>query len=137
MTSVNPYLNFDGTCEKAFEFYRSVFGGEFVDFTRFSEMPGPPVPGADQVMHVSLPLGDGQVLMGSDVPADMGTVTPGTTTHVSVGPDSAEEGERIFAALADGGNVVMPYERQFWGADYGQCVDRFGISWMVNYTPES
>ena len=138
MTSLHPYLGFDGDCEEAFEFYRSVFGGEFSDINRFSEMP-PDAPSspedADKIMHVSLPLADGQVLMGSDRPASMGTTTFGDSVAISVSPDSADEGRRIFGALAAGGQVVMPYERQFWGADYGMCRDRYGINWMVNYAP--
>ena len=87
----------------------------------------------DQIMHVSLALGDGQALMGSDRPPGMGTTTFGDSVAISISPDSAEDGRRIFEALADGGMVLMPYEHQFWGADYGMCRDRFGINWMVNY----
>ena len=137
MPSINPYLTFDGNCEQAFNYYQSVFGGEFQDLTRFSE--GPPEmmspEDADKLMHVGLPLADGQVLMGSDRPSMMGAGTFGDSVAVSVNPDSADEGKRIFDGLADGGAVIMPYERQFWGADYGMCTDRFGIHWMVNYTP--
>lgn len=136
MTSINPYLTFDGSCQEAFDFYRSVFGGEYSSMQRFSEGP-PEMPiapeDADKVMHVSLPLADGQVLMGSDQPAGRGGVNAGNTISISIGPDSADEGRRIFEALAAGGTVVMPYETQFWGADYGMCIDRFGIGWMVNY----
>ncbi len=136
MTSVNPYLNFAGNCAEAFEFYRAVFGGEYSFLQRFSDGP-PDMPvapeDADKVLHVSLPLGDGQMLMGSDQPSERGGVDAGSSISISIGPDSAEEGQRIFAALAEGGTVVMPYERQFWGADYGMCIDRFGIGWMVNY----
>ena len=138
MPTVNPYLGFDGDCEEAFGFYRSVFGGEFEAINRYSEMP-PDAQAtgsdADKIMHISLPLGDGQALMGSDRPAGMGTTTFGDSVAISVSPDSADEGRRIFGALAAGGHVVMPYERQFWGADYGMCRDRFGINWMVNYQP--
>jgi len=138
MTSVNPYLGFDGDCEEAFEFYRSVFGGEFEAVNRYSEMP-PDTPdmgaAADKIMHISLPLGDGQALMGSDRPPGMGNTTSGDSVAISVAPESAEEGRRLFEALAAGGQVTMPYERQFWGADYGMCRDRYGINWMVNYQP--
>lgn len=138
MPTVNPYLIFDGTCEQAFEFYRSVFGGEFGDINRFSESPPgvPSDPGdADRLMHVSLPLGDGQVLMGSDRQSSMPAGTLGDSVALSVSPDAADEGRRLFEALSSGGQVTMPYERQFWGADYGMCTDRFGVNWMVNYTP--
>ena len=139
MPGINPYLTFDGNCLEAFNYYKSVFGGEFVDLSPFSDLP-PGVPSspedADKLMHVSLPLGDGQVLMGSDQPSAMGSVNFGDNVAISIAPESSEEGGRLFAALAEGGEVTMPYERQFWGADYGMCTDRYGVHWMVNYTPE-
>ena len=135
MLTANPYLSFDGNCEEAFERYRSIFGGELA-ISRYSEMP-PDTPvdasAGDQIMHVSLALGDGQALMGSDRPPGMGSTTFGDSVAISISPDSADDGRRIFEALADGGMVLMPYEHQFWGADYGMCRDRFGINWMVNY----
>lgn len=134
--NANPYLTFDGNCEEAFEFYRSVFGGEFADFSRFSEAP-PDSPGspedADRIMHVAIPLGDGQVLMGSDRPSMMGSGTFGDSVAVSIGPDDAEQGRSFFEGLSAGGQVTMPYERQFWGAEFGMCTDKYGIHWMVNY----
>ena len=138
MPSVNPYLGFDGTCEEAFEFSRAVFGGEVAGISRYSEMPpeaGVAPEDGDKIMHVSLPLGDGQALMGSDRPPGMGQTTLGDSVSISVSPESAEEGRRIFESLSAGGQVTMPYERQFWGDDYGQLVDRFGIHWMVDYRP--
>ncbi|HEY5578455.1 MAG TPA: VOC family protein [Acidimicrobiia bacterium] len=138
MASIHPYLNFSGNCEEAFRFYRSVFGGELSDLNRFSEAPSElpsPESEADKIMHVSLPIGDGQVLMGSDRPASMGPTTAGDNMHVSVSPDSAEEARRIFDGLSEGGRVTMPFERAFWGADFGMCTDKFGINWMVNYDP--
>ncbi len=136
MPSVNPYLGFDGNCEEAFEFYRSVFGGEFLDLNKFSEgpsdMPSRPED-ADKIMHISLSLGDGQILMGSDRPSGMGSTTFGDSVAISIAPDSAEQGHEIFEGLAAGGQITAPYERQFWGADFGMCTDKFGINWMVNY----
>jgi PhnB protein len=135
---VHPYLNFNGNCEAAFEFYRSVFGGEFSALSRYSEMPGE-FPGAeahgDLIMHMSLPLGDGYALMGADRPPSMGEVTPGDDVHLNLAPTDAESARRIFDALSDGGQVTMPLERTFWGADFGMCIDRFGVHWMVNYDP--
>ena len=93
----------------------------------------PPVDG-NKIMHVSLDLGDGHTLMGSDVPEHMGEVVLGNYAHISVAPDSAEDAKRIFDALSDGGQVVMPLQSMFWGADFGVLIDRFGVSWMVNYT---
>jgi PhnB protein len=141
MTSLSPYLGFDGNCEEAFEFYRSVFGGEFSGTSRYSEMPpdtqGPPVGpgGGDKIMHIALAVGSGQTIMGSDRPPGSGKTTFGDSVAISIFPDSSEEGRRIFDALSAGGQVTMPYERQFWGDDYGMLRDRFGINWMVDYTP--
>jgi PhnB protein len=135
MPSLNPYLAFDGNCEEAFEFYRSVFGGEFSDVNRFSEAPGSDTADADKIMHISLPLAEGQILMGSDRPSEMGPGTFGDSVSLSIAPDDAGQARRVFDALSEGGKVTMPYERQFWGADFGMCIDRFGINWMVNYTP--
>lgn len=139
MTSINPYLNFDGDCEQAFEFYRSVFGGDFESLSRFSEAPLGTFDGdadGDKIMHVTLPLGDGQAIMGSDRPSSLGAATFGDSVSLSIAPDDAGSGRTIFEALSEGGRVTMPYERQFWGADYGMCIDRFGIHWMVNYASE-
>ena len=137
MSYINPYLNFAGNCEEAFNHYQEVFGGELA-ISRFSEMPGDQTPKEDlnKVMHVSLPMGHGQVLMGSDVPSNMGETVVGNNVQVSVAPSSSEEAKRIFDGLADGGTVVMPLEAQFWGAEFGACVDRFGVNWMVNYEGE-
>lgn len=132
---VNPYLNFAGNCEEAFEFYQAALGGE-LQLSRFSEMPqdesAPPIDG-NLIMHVSLVLGDGQTIMGSDVPPAWGAVEVGNHASVMVGPDSAEDAKRIFEALVEGGKVVMPFEPMFWGDLYGALTDKFGIGWQVNY----
>ena len=136
MYTINPYLTFDGTCAEAFDFYRSVFGGEFSMMQTFADAP-PEMPVApqdrDKVMHVSLPLGDDQVLMGSDVPSDQGPAGTGSAIAISIGPSSSEEGRRLFEGLAEGGAVLMAYEAQFWGSEYGMCIDRYGITWMIDY----
>ena len=135
MASINPYLNFGGNCEEAFNFYQKLFGGE-LEISRFSEMPpgeGAPEVDPDLIMHVSLPIGDEQVLMGSDVPEAMGKVDVGNNVVVSISPSTSEEGRRIFDGLSEGGTVTMPYGEMFWGAEYGSCADKFGIHWMVNY----
>ncbi len=136
MATINPYLNFGGNCEEAFRFYHAVFGGELVDLTRFKDMPsegGPDPSEADWLMHVALPIGDGTILMGSDVPRSMGEVVPGNNVHISLQPKSAEEATRLFDGLAAGGQVTMPLTPAPWGATFGMFVDRFGIHWMVNY----
>ena len=137
MASANPYLNFPGNCMEAFEFYKSVLGGEYSNVSRFSDMPSDAAPdethepAPEGIMHISLPFGD-SILMGSDVPPGMGSVTAGNTCYVCLNPDSPDEGSRVFDGLSAGGQVEMPYDRQFWGDYYGSLTDRFGIKWMVN-----
>jgi len=136
MSVVNPYLTFDGICEEAFNFYKSVFGGEFATVMRFSEMPeGSPVPPGDEnkVMHVALPIG-GTVLMGSDALSGFGPpFNAGNNFSVAVGPDSEDNARKIFDGLAGGGAVTMPLEKSFWGALFGMLIDKYGIKWLVNY----
>lgn len=138
MARVNPYLNFAGSCEEAFDFYKTVFGGEFSNVSRFSDVPAD-VPSADgdghKIMHVALPIGEGQTLMGSDRPDSMGPTTVGDNVQVSIAPANEEEASRIFNGLSEGGQITMPYGKTFWGADFGMCTDRFGVHWMVNYDP--
>jgi PhnB protein len=135
---VNPYLNFPGNALEALEFYRSIFGGEFDGVYRFKDFPteGFELPSGveDQIMHISLPLGENTVLMASDAPEGLGApLVQGNNVHVSVHPDSREEADRVFNALSDGGEVEMPLGDQVWGDYYGSLKDRFGIHWMVNY----
>ena len=136
MKSANPYLNFNGNTEEVFTFYQSVFGGELM-LTRFSDMdPGDMEMTEEQkngVAHVALPLGD-SVLMGSDVPEQMGTVTAGTNFIVSVEADSADEADRLFDGLSAGGEVSMPLDKVEWAERFGMCTDKYGIGWMVGYT---
>ncbi len=138
MAQVNPYLIFNGNCEEAFLFYKSVFGGEFPYMGKYSEMPqmdgcqemGP----ADdnRIMHVSLPIGN-TVLMGGDSNSKSGDVNIGSNFHVSINADSRDEADRIFNGLSAGGNVFMPMDKTFWGAYFGMFLDKFGIHWMVNF----
>jgi PhnB protein len=138
MKAVNVYVNFAGNAEEAFEFYRSVFGGEFASVVRFKDMPmeGVDIPSADQdkIMHIGLPIGD-QMLMASDALESMGQkLAQGNNVYVSVHPDSKEEADRIFNALSAGGSVEMPIDDQPWGDYYGSFTDRYGVNWMVNYS---
>ena len=134
--SLNTYLFFDGNCREAFEFYRSVFGGEFSALQTFGD--GPPdmnVPDAekDRIMHVSLPVGSG-VLMGSDSTSAFGPPpVKGTNFAISIGGESREHCDEILAGLSEGGTVKMPMQETFWGAYFGCWTDRFGIEWMINY----
>lgn len=138
MAAVNTYLTFDGTCEEAFNFYKSVFGGEFTYIGRFGDMPAGDsytVAEADKnkIMHVGLPIGS-TILMGSDTSGDWApTLVQGNNFAVSINAESQEEADKLFQGLSLGGKVTMPMEKTFWGAYFGMFTDRFGINWMVNF----
>jgi len=136
MRSVDPYLNFGGNAEEAFTFYRSVFGGE-LQLARFRDMDTGGVELTEEqlngVAHVALPMGD-SILMGSDVPESMGSVTAGTNFAISLDADSAEEADRVFGALSAGGEVTMPLGAVEWAERFGMCTDRFGVQWMIGFT---
>lgn len=139
MATVNTYLNFNGNCEDAFNFYKSVFGEEFTYIGRFGEMPPqegmPPMSESDKnkIMHVSLPIGR-TILMGSDTSGDWApTFVQGNNFSVSINPESKEEADKLFNGLSVGGQVTMPMADTFWGAYFGMFTDKFGINWMVNF----
>jgi PhnB protein len=139
MARVSTYLNFNRTTEAAFEFYRSVFGGEFNMLQRFGDIPPapgqPPLPEADKqlVMHVDLTILAGHALMGTDAPESMGfTLTQGNNIHINLEPDTRRETQALFDALAVNGIVEMPLTEMFWGAFFGHLVDQFGVRWMFN-----
>ena len=140
MAAINPYLTFNGNCEEAFNFYKSVFGTEFTYIGRFGEMPPADncAPVSDEasnlIMHVSLPISAETVLMGSDSSAEFGQVTAfGNNISISINTDSVEEADRLFNGLSAGGKIVMPMEKTFWGAYFGMFTDKFDINWMVNF----
>ena len=135
MIKLNPYLNFDGNCEEAFNYYKKVFGVEFTYFSRMSDMENEEFPTEDKnlVMHVSLPIGN-EVLMGSDIPSSMKAMfKQGNNNYISLSPTSREEADRLFKELSAGGEVEMPMEEMFWGDYFGSFKDKFGIYWMINY----
>lgn len=137
MKFVNPYLNFNGNTEEAFNFYRSVVGGEFVNLMRFKDTPGcEHMPEVEQnhIMHVALMMGS-SVLMGTDVPKSMEQVTFGTNSSICVSVESREEADRLFNGLSEGGKVTMPMEDMFWGDYYGSFFDKFGVQWMISFDP--
>jgi len=138
MTRVNLYLNFAGTTEEAFNFYRLAFGGEFSDLQRYKETPGmEDLPGEDQVklMHVSLPLGENLILHATDVLESRGQIlVPGNNFNIMLETGSKEETDKLFKILSAGGKAEMMPQDMFWGAYYGSCTDKFGIQWMFNYT---
>lgn len=137
MGILQPYLNFDGKTEEAFNFYKSVFGGDFMGpMHKMSDMPDSeqiPENERNRVMHVSLPIGEHSVLMGSDTMPSMGhTFQAGNNVQLSLHPTSREEADRLFNGLSAGGKVEMPMQDTFWGAYYGAFEDKFGVKWMVN-----
>lgn len=142
MARVSTYLNFSRNTEEAFNFYKSVFGGEFMGgISRMGEAPiaegQSPLSEQDKnlVMHVALPILGGHVLMGTDAPESMGfKFVPGNNIFINLEPDSKEETDRLFKALSDGGKVEMKMQDMFWGDYFGSCTDKFGIKWMFNYT---
>ena len=139
MLTVNSYITFNGNCEEAFLFYKSVFGGSFSYFGRFKEMPMPdgktcPPADAEKIMHVSLPISDETALMGSDSFESFGAKTIyGNNFSLSINAESRAEADVIYLALSAGGKVIMPMEDAFWGGYFGTFIDKFGINWMVNF----
>lgn len=139
MAIVNVYLTFNGNCEEAFNFYKSVFGGEFPYIGRFGEMPpsdgmkvGPE--DANKIMHVSLPISKETMLMGSDTGGEWAAgFKEGNNFSISVSTESKAEADKFFAGLSAGGQVIMPMGDTFWGSYFGMFTDKFGINWMVGY----
>jgi PhnB protein len=141
MARVNTYLNFARKTEEAFNFYKSVFGGEFSGggIGRFGDIPPsegmPKIAEKDKnlIMHIELPITGGHVLMGTDAPESMGfDVTFGNNIHINLEPDTRAETKRLFDALSAGGKITMELQEMFWGAYYGSCSDKYGVQWMFN-----
>jgi len=146
MARTSTYLNFPRHTEEAFNFYKSIFGGEFVanGIARFGDIPPsdgmPPMPEEDKnlVMHVELSIVGGHVLMGTDAPESMGfTVNFGNNVYINLEPDTRDETKKLFDALASGGSVTMDLQEMFWGAYFGSLTDKFGVRWMFNCTDKS
>ena len=137
MPTINPYLNFNGNTEEAFNFYKSVFGGEFITLQRFkdtSEAGKMSASDGEKIMHISLPIGQGNILMATDALESMGhKLTIGNNFSLSINTESEEETTKLFNALSAGGKIEMPLQKTFWGAYFGMFADKFGIQWMVNY----
>lgn len=137
---INPYLNFDGQAEDAFNFYKSVFGGEFTGKMKMNETPGGnelPEEEQNRIMHISLPIGKDTLLMASDIIPSMGQILKkGNNNYISLHPESREEADKLFNGLSAGGEIEMPLEDQFWGDYFGSFIDKFGIGWMINFNPE-
>jgi PhnB protein len=140
VTKLHSYLNFAGNAEEAFDFYKSVFGGEFASVVRFKDMPmeGVTFPKEDEnkIMHIALPIGEDNLLMASDTLESLGQqLVQGNNAYVMVSPDSRAEADRIFNALSEEADIEMPIADQPWGDYYGALKDKFGVMWMVDYGP--
>lgn len=141
MPVVNVYLTFNGNCEEAFNFYKSVFGGEFPYMGRFKDMPpseehGKSMTGADgeRIMHISLPISKETVLMGSDTGGEWAKdFKQGNNFSISVTASSKEEADKIFNGLSKGGKITMPLDKTFWGDYFGMLTDKFGVNWMMSF----
>lgn len=138
--AVNAYLTFNGNCEDAFNFYKSVFGGDFTYVGRFKDMPPtegmPPAPEseANKIMHIMLPISKETSLMGSDSSDAFGNATVvGNNFSMSVNAASQQEADRLHNGLAKGGQITMPIGKTFWGSYFGMLTDQYGIQWMVSY----
>ena len=141
MARVNTYLNFPRNTEEAFNFYKTVFGGDFggMGISRFGDIPAqegmPPLAENDKnlIMHIELSITGGHVLMGTDAPESLGfPVNFGNNVHISLEPDTRVETKRLFDTLSAGGKITMDLQDMFWGAYYGSVTDKFGVQWMVN-----
>ncbi len=127
---LNPYISFAGDARQAMEFYQSVFGGE-LRMNTFGEFGAQDAPEADKIMHSQLQTDNGFTLMASDTPPGM-EHNPGTNITVSLSGDDSDLLHGYWEKLSSGGTVQMPLEKQMWGDEFGSCVDRFGVPWLVN-----
>jgi PhnB protein len=137
-TIVEPYLIFGGRCEEALEFYRNALGAQVEMLLRFKDSPEPPPPGVlapgfeNKVMHASFRIGESRV-MASD---DAGESTPFGGFSLAISVPTEADADRVFAALANGGQVTMPLTKTFWSPRFGMLVDRYGLGWMITVTPQ-
>lgn len=139
MISINPWINFNGNAEEAFNFYRSVFGGEFSKIVRLKDLASPEFPVADseanKILQIVLPIGQ-SFLIGNDVPAMLGPVNENENrSKIAVSTDSQEEADQIFNKLSVGGQVEMPLATSPWGSYFAMFRDKYGIEWTVEFAP--
>jgi PhnB protein len=138
MARINPYIHFNGNAEEAFTFYKSVFGGDFAKIMRYKDLSSAeyPIPenDANRLMHVALPIGKNNLLMGSDVMEVMGRVTENDNRNtISISAESRNEADNLFNGLSVGGQVEMPMADGLFGAYFGMLADKYGVQWMVNF----
>ncbi|SOE23406.1 PhnB protein [Spirosomataceae bacterium TFI 002] len=141
MALINPHINFNGNAEEAFNFYKSVFGGEFSKIIRFKDLAGPefPVPEkeADKLMHIALPIGN-NTLIANDVPEIMGKVNEKENrSKISITAENREEAEKLFDGLSEGGEIEIPFDNNASGSYFSMFRDKYGIEWMIAFEPKS
>ncbi|MEQ1500276.1 MAG: VOC family protein [Parcubacteria group bacterium] len=137
MATINPYINFNGNAEEAFTFYKSVFGGEFTDITRFKDLASDefPVPEneADKIMRIALPIGN-NVLLANDIPESMGRVNENENrSKIAITTQNKEEADNVFNKLSVGGTVEMPMSESPWGTYFAMFRDKYGIEWTIEF----
>lgn len=141
MALINPHINFNGNAEEAFNFYKSVFGGEFTKLVRLKDLSGPEFPvseaDAEKILHIALPIGP-NLLMGNDVPSFMGPVNENENrSKISVSAASREEADKLYNGLSAGGTVEMPIGDSPWGTYFAMFRDKYGIEWMIDSDPNN
>ncbi|SEJ28757.1 PhnB protein [Dyadobacter koreensis] len=140
MALINPHINFNGNAEEAFNFYKSVFGGEFATIVRFKEISSPEnqisETEGNKIMHIALPIGQ-NVLMGNDVPEFMGRVDENENrSKISISAESKEEADKLYNGLSAGGSIEVPINDSPWGSYFAMFRDKYGIEWMVDFDPK-
>jgi len=140
MATINPYINFNGNAEEAFNFYKSVFGGEFGKITRFKELSSPEYPVAEneanKIMRITLPISK-NMLIANDVPESMGRVNENENrSKISISTESREEADKLFDGLSAGGTIEMPIGNSPWGSYFAMFRDKYGIEWTVEFDPK-
>ena len=138
MALINPHINFNGNAEEAFNFYKSVFGGEFAKIVRFKDLASPEMPidkkEENKIMHIALPIGKHNVLMANDVPEFMGRTNENENrSKIVISAETKEEADKLFNGLSAGGTVEMPIADSPWGSYFGMFRDKYGIEWMVDF----
>ena len=139
MATINPHINFNGNAEEAFTFYKSVFGGTFTKLIRLKDLAGPEFPvdekDENKILHIALPIGEKNHLMGNDVPDFMGKVNEREhRSKISISAESREEADTLFNGLSAGGEIEMPLADSPWGSYFGMFRDKYGIEWMIDYS---
>ena len=139
MAKINPHINFNGNAEEAFNFYKSVFGGEFAKIMRFKDLASAEFPVADneanKIMHIALPIGE-SILMANDVPEILGRTNENENrSKIVISAESKEEAYKLFKGLSVGGQIEMPISDSPWGSYFGMFRDKYGIEWMVDFDP--